>query len=219
MYAVPVLENTHQSLSACPVSSGPVVTADVLRHPTLGNQTLEHAHRAIGVDAALDQHRQRLARELINHVQQPDHATVRGLIMLVIQCPYLVRALRPQPLRGNGPVAQTTPLTPALRYPQPLLAPQPLNPLAVYLPALRPQLVMRAAVSPPRTVLRELSQLRTQRRVIPGAHGLVTLSEAMLPHHPASPALADAKAIAKHRDRLAPTGWAYQFPRDISFNA
>jgi hypothetical protein len=139
--------------------------------------------------------------------------------MLVIQCPYLVRALGPQPLRGNGRVAQTTPLTPALRYPQPLLAPQPLNPLAVHLPALRPQLVMRAAVSPPRTVLRELSQLRTQRRVIPGAHGLVTLSGAMLPHHPASPALADAKAIAKHRDRLAPTGWAYQFPRAISFNA
>jgi len=41
----------------------------------------------------------------------------------------------------------------------------------------------------------------------------------MLPHHPACPALADAKTVAKHRDRLAPADWAYQFPRDISFSA
>jgi hypothetical protein len=32
----------------------------------------------------------------------------------------------------------------------------------------------------------------------------------MLPHHPSSPALADAKAIAKHRDRSARSDlWCY----------
>ena len=41
----------------------------------------------------------------------------------------------------------------------------------------------------------------------------------MLADHPARPALADAKTVAQHRDRLAPTGRAYQFPRAISFNA
>jgi hypothetical protein len=41
----------------------------------------------------------------------------------------------------------------------------------------------------------------------------------MLPHHPARPALADAQAVAHHRDRPAPTGWAYQFPFAISFSA
>jgi hypothetical protein len=41
----------------------------------------------------------------------------------------------------------------------------------------------------------------------------------MLPHIPACPTLADAKAVAKHRDRLAPTGRAHQFPLAISFKA
>jgi hypothetical protein len=79
--------------------------------------------------------------------------------------------------------------------------------------------MLRTAVSPPRTVLREPAQLRAQRRVIRRAHRLATLRAAMLTNHPASPALADAKTITKHRDRLAPTGRAYQFPREISFNA
>jgi len=41
----------------------------------------------------------------------------------------------------------------------------------------------------------------------------------MLPYHPARPALADAEPVAHHRDRSAPTGWAYQFPFAISLNA
>jgi len=41
----------------------------------------------------------------------------------------------------------------------------------------------------------------------------------MLPNHTACPALADTEAVAKHRDRLATTGWAHQFPLEISFNA
>jgi hypothetical protein len=40
-----------------------------------------------------------------------------------------------------------------------------------------------------------------------------------LPDHPTCPALADAEAVAEHRDRLASAGWAYQFPRAISFSA
>ncbi len=78
---------------------------------------------------------------------------------------------------------------------------------------------MRATVPPPRTVLGEPSQLGAQRRVIRGAHRLAALRGAMLADHASCPALADAKTVAQHRDRPAPTGWAYQFPRAISFNA
>ncbi len=80
-------------------------------------------------------------------------------------------------------------------------------------------MMMRAAIPPPRPLLRELAQLRAQRRVIRRPDRLMTLRGAMLANHPARPALADAETIAEHRDRPAPTGWAYQFPRDISFNA
>ncbi len=41
----------------------------------------------------------------------------------------------------------------------------------------------------------------------------------MLPDDLACPALAEPETVAKHRDRLAPAGRAYQFPRDISLSA
>jgi hypothetical protein len=47
----------------------------------------------------------------------------------------------------------------------------------------------------------------------------MTLRGAVLADHSACPALADAEAVAQHRDRPAPAGWAYQFPFAISFNA
>jgi hypothetical protein len=82
-----------------------------------------------------------------------------------------------------------------------------------------PQPVVRAPVPPPRTLHRELPQLGAQRHVIIRPLRLVTLRRARLPDHLACPALADAEAVAKHRDRLASAGRAYQFPRAISFNA
>jgi hypothetical protein len=139
--------------------------------------------------------------------------------MLVIQRPYLIGALGPQPLRGDRRVAEPLALALTLRHPEPLLAPQALYPLAVDLPALLPQPMVRAAVSPPRALLRELPQRSPQHGVIRRAHRLVTLRGAMLTNHPASPALADAETVAQHHDRLTPAGRAYQFPREISFNA
>jgi hypothetical protein len=47
----------------------------------------------------------------------------------------------------------------------------------------------------------------------------MTLRGTRLPNDPACPALTDAETAAKHRERLTPTDRAYQFPREISFNA
>src|SRR6516165_10823756 len=79
--------------------------------------------------------------------------------------------------------------------------------------------MVRTPVPPPRALHRELPQLGPQSRVILRPLGLVTLRGAMLPHDSARPALADAETVAQHRDRAAPTGWAYQFPFAISFSA
>jgi len=107
-------------------------------------------------------------------------------------------------------------LAPPLRHPEPLLAPPALHSLSVDLPAILAQLMMRAAIPPPRTHLRELAQPSPQRRIICGALGLPALHGAMLAYIPACPALADAQAIAEHRDRLVPAGRAYQLPLEIS---
>jgi hypothetical protein len=89
-----------------------------------------------------------------------------------------------------------------------LLAPQALHSLAVDLPALLAQMMMRAAIPPPRTVHRELAQLGAQRSIVIGTLGLMALGRAVLTHQPACPALAHAEAVAQHRDRPVPTGWA-----------
>src|SRR5450755_1932066 len=127
--------------------------------------------------------------------------------------------LGPQPPGRDRRLPEPAALALALRHPQPLLAPQTLDPLAVHIPTLLTQMVMRATVPPPRTIHRELRQLGTQRRVVLSPLRFVSLCRAMLPNHPASPALADTETVANHRDRPAPTGWAHQFPLAISFSA
>src|SRR2546423_14805091 len=99
----------------------------------LDRQALQHADRLISVDAALDQHLKRLAGELIDDVEQLQDASVGGLVKLKIEPPHLVGSLRAQPLRRYSRLPEPSAL--ALGHPQPLLAPQPLRPLAVDLPA------------------------------------------------------------------------------------
>ncbi len=76
--------------------------------------------------------------------------------------------------------------------------------------------MMHAAIPPPWTLGEIFRSLARKRRVIFSARRLVALRGAMLLHHPARPALADAETVAQHRDRPAPAGRAYQFPFAIS---
>src|ERR1035437_5688856 len=208
----PVLERVRGHLRA-------VVHPQELRGAALGDQPLQRRDDHVRVDAARDQHHQRLARELVNDVQQLQRPRVGRLIELEIERPHVIRPLGAKPLGRDRRLPEPSTLALALRDPEPLLPPQALHPLAVHLPAQLPQPMMRTTVPPPRPLHREPAQLGAQRRVIIGPLRLVTLRRARLPDHPARPALTDAETVAKHRDRLAPAGRAYQFPRAISFNA
>ena len=126
--------------SACAVSSGPLSQRRCSGAPRSRDEALERRDDRVGVDAALDQHHQRLARELVDDVEQLQRPPVGGLVELEVERPHLVGALGAQPLgrhrrrrRAAGACAC------ALRHPQALLAPQPLHPLAVDLPALLAQ--------------------------------------------------------------------------------
>jgi hypothetical protein len=57
-----------------------------------------------------------------------------------------------------------------------------------------------------------LAQRRAQRLIISGDRRLAPLGGAVLGDIPPRPALAEPQAVAQHRDRLAPAGWAHQFP-------
>ena len=132
----------------------------------------------------------------------------------------MIGPLGPKPLGRDGRFAEPPALAFALRDPEPFFAPEPLHPLAVHLPAQLTQTDGARGGTPTAVAPSEnFRSSRAQRRIIIGPHRLVTLSGARLPDHPACPALADGETVAKHRDRLAPAGRAYQFPRAISFNA
>jgi hypothetical protein len=180
IYALPALENRHQSL--------------------------------VGVDASVTLDRECLAGELVDDVQQLQDPPVGGLIKLEVQRPHVIGVLGAQPLGPDGRGPEPLALASPLRHPQALLVPQPLRALAVQRPALIQQPLMRTAIPPPRTIARDLPQLRAQRRIVASDQWRVALRGAVLTGISARPPLGEAKTILKHSDRLAPTRRAHQFP-------
>ena len=66
----PVAESSHHSRSPCAVISGPLIALDMLRRSTPNSEPLKRRDSRARVDAALDQHNQRLPRELVSDVEQ-----------------------------------------------------------------------------------------------------------------------------------------------------
>jgi hypothetical protein len=198
----------------------PVVAANERRRlPALGDEPVEGGDGLVGIDAAVTLDRQRFAGELVDDVQQLQDPAVGGLVELEVQRPHVIRPLSPQPPGRDRRIAHTLALAPPARHPDALLAPQPLRPLAVQLPALLEQQLMRAAVPPPRPPTGDPPQLGSQRRVILGDARLMTLGRAVLSDIPARPSLGDPQTVLQHDHRLAPARRAHQFPFEISSSA
>jgi hypothetical protein len=189
------------------------------RGAALARQRVEHADGVVGGDVARDQHGQRFAGELVDDVEQLDPAAGERLIELEVDRPHVIGPLGPEPVRRDRRFAQALAFAAPGRDPQAFLAPQPLHPLAVHAPALADQPRMRAPIAPPGPLHGDHAQRRPQRAVIGSDPRLAALRGARLTDDPACPALADVEAIAQHRDRSAPAGWAHQFPFATSFSA
>jgi hypothetical protein len=160
MNATPVRLNRHQSRSALEVISALRMGA------ALPNEPVEHVNDLVGVDPTLGLHRERLAGELVDHVEQLHRPPVLRDVELEVQRPDVIRALGTQPVTRHGRLADTLAFAALGRHPQALLAPQPLRPLAIHRPALIEQMLMRAAIPPPRPPAGEPPQLRSQRRIL-----------------------------------------------------
>jgi hypothetical protein len=168
-----------------------------------GDQTVERHDCAVGVDAPLALHLQRLTGELVNDMQQLDDPPVSGLVVLEVKRPHVIRALRAQSARRDRRLAEALTLAPPLRDAQALLAPQPLRALAIHAPALLEQPDVRTPVPPTRPLPRKLPQSSAQRRVITRDARLAALRRAMLPGDQARPPLRHTKPVLEHQDRLA----------------
>ncbi len=110
-----------------------------------------------------------------------------GLIPLEIDRPYVIGRLGTQPIDGHGQDPEPLALARLARNPEAFLAPQPLRALAVQLPALIKQQLMRPTVPPPRTPTGDHSQLRPEHLIISSHDRLMTLGRAMLPDISARP--------------------------------
>jgi hypothetical protein len=120
--------------------------------------------------------RQGFAGELVDDVEQLEHAPVGGLIELEVQRPDVIGPLGLQALSGDGRLAQAPALAPAGRDPEAFLAPQALHALAVDAVPELAETHVRAAIAPARPLGRELAQQRAQLRLLVGRAGLVALS-------------------------------------------
>src|SRR3954451_12999836 len=219
MNAVPAWRKRHQSLSACAVSSGPLSQRTCAGAPRLVGEALEHVDGLVCVDAARDVDRERFAGELVDDVEQLQHAAIGGLIELEVQRPDMVGPLRSQPVGRDGRLAEALALAAESGAPEAFFAPEPLDALAVDVVAELAEADMRAAVAPTRPRGRDLAQQRPQHQVGVDRVGVMALGGAVLPGDSACPALADTEAVLEHQDRSAPAGWAHQFPLAISFSA
>jgi hypothetical protein len=127
MYALPALENRHQSRRPLAVISGP------LSHrmnpgcgPTLGDEPIERGDRLVSIDPAVTLNRQRLAGELVDDVQQLEVVPVGGLIELKVDRPHVIGRLCPKAVGRDRGRPESLALAPLARDAQAFLAPQPL---------------------------------------------------------------------------------------------
>ena len=88
----------------------------------------------------------------------------------------MIGPLGPQPVARHRRFPAPLAFPPLLRHAESFLAPHALHPLAIDAPALIEQMLMRLAVSPPRSLAGERTELRPERRVVLRDEWLAALS-------------------------------------------
>jgi hypothetical protein len=161
----------------------------VPRSTTLYDQAVQHRYGGVGIDAALDDDGQRLAGVLVDDVERLEDPPIGGLVELVVQRPHVIGMGGRQPLGWCGGGAQPPAFAAPCRHSQALLAPQPLDGLAVHMPALLAQLSVSAPVPPPGVDAAEPAQLLAQHPIPVGLQGLVALRTSMLTDQLTRPSL------------------------------
>ena len=94
----------------------------------------------------------------------------------------------------------------------PLAPPQALDPLVVDLPADIAQQGGDAAIAVAAILAGQLDHVRDQAIFVVAAARVAALGRAMLPQHPASPALRDPEPVADVIDALTAARGAQKFP-------
>jgi hypothetical protein len=185
-----------------------VVAADVLGRDTAGrDEALQERNGVLGGDRARHLARQRLAGELVDHVQHPQLTPVGCFVALEVERPDVVGAFGAQ-LLGTCIAAQPGALSLALRHSQPLIAPETLHALLVHFPALFEQAGVGTAVTPALLEIGDLAQPLAQSRVIWGDLRFMALRRSVLAGDPARPALGEAEPPLQHADGSALPGRA-----------
>src|SRR3984957_4792757 len=162
----------------------PVVAADRSRHPTLGDDRIQHTSDSPAGKARIHFQSQALSRVRIHHAQHPDRPSALHRIMHKIQRPLLVRR-SPRHQRLSPPPAML-PLFPPQH--QPRLPIDPMQPLVIHPFSTSSQQNMQPPIPEARLRPRQPHQQRAQRTIPPSCP--VAITRYRHPHQPANPALA-----------------------------
>ena len=155
----PALQGARHELAA-------VVTADVSRYPTLGNQSFHDFDQVGCCELAGDVESQALPSVLVEHREDAQLAAVVGAVADEVPAPDVVDALRLGGDGAGGAATSAGPFGPALD-PQPMLAPDALHELASHLPAFAAQEAHELAIAQARILVGEPldRSVQTQRPV------------------------------------------------------
>src|SRR5215468_1131299 len=180
-----------------------VVRADMLRRAPLLHYRGQHRAYCLRRHAASHLQGQALPRVFVHQREPLQGPAVAGPVEEEIPRPDMVLVLRrpPHAAVGTRPQPPLLPLFPGDF--QPLLPPEPVDPLAVDPPARAPQQGPDPTVAVARVLPHQLQHLRHQPGLpLPGLPGPLPLRGALLVQHTAGAALGDAEAFLEEAHRL-----------------
>src|SRR5690606_17155841 len=183
-------------------STGNVVAAQVLRCTALGEDTLDHLNRVLGLDRAARLQKQTHARELVDARQPLDRAAIGQAVVEEIPRPHLVRSCRAATDDAVRRIAQSPLPDRLFRHFEALLSPQSVHAFVVRPKALLAQLDRDAPVAKARVLAHQLVHASHHAALVVIDPRRVPLRRPRLTSDFASPSLRYLKAALKHVDRL-----------------
>ena len=195
----------------------PVVGADVPRYTAQDKQVREHVDHVHRLKPPRDPDRQALVGKLVDNGQHAILTPVMGPVFDEVVGPDVVAVPRPQSDAG----AVREPQPPALGLPgrnfEPLLPPDPLDPLIIHQPAGTPQQFGDLAIAVAAVLPGQFDNVSGQAFLVFGAPRLLALRRAVLSKRRTGAALGYMQLTSDVLDAAPPARGAQKFPRAASF--
>ena len=191
-----------------------VVSAEVLRHATNGEEFREEVDHVGARDPAIGLQHQALPRELVDHREPLDLATARRAIEDEVQAPDIVRRLGPSSMEAVGTRSLATPYPPLLQHYRTLSLPESEHTGRPHSSSFEDEKPTDSSVVETRSRASQLKHPLHERRLVGSRLRLESLTAARLIDYFACPSLGDPERRLKLGHRRSLPGRAHQCPSE-----